>query len=564
MSTVLEIDKNQRALISVGFRILLTFYSIFLLVYKTTTLEWYYCIAVFILYWTFYILLYTKDKFLSILRLFNDYIFITLILWKLPDFDVYSWALLFAPILNCQNHSGEKRSILLYVIPIGILSFLLKAFNWTYAFPFLLFLIINSFERTRTKYFRFHEKLYAIIDSFFLDDSEVNKPYKIYEGAIALFNSNAIFPIRIKGIYCFVINKNRTNILNGSSFVWKFEISDLKEFIGELQNSEKESIFHFNKKISINNDTIENNLVISIHIEDSYYSFFLIPTKTNIYLKLSFPLLVDKLIEPFFFRLTKVLHTDYKQKQFRMSSLIEMEQKYIYVSNAVNSMHFIRNKLGPMKNYLAMVHDFESSTDPIKRAKIEPHLKKERQKLSSSLNEILDKASLILSKSDNPFNVSILKEYGTQQFFADIRRIWSYYFNEEYFDLNWDIHGMKPRTMVKYNNVGFELVLANWISNMNKYNSGVYGIVLNETEMNFEICFYNSFEKKSKREVENLVKAYNTSDKNEITKRSTHGLIEIKEFLTQMAIESNMSLEEDRILFKLYFIKYFTDEDTNI
>lgn len=143
MSTVLEIDKHQRRIISIGFRVVLSVYAIFLLFFKTTTLQWYYYLGIFIVYLVFYSLLYTKDKYLSILRLLNDYAFITLILWKLPDFDIYSWTLLFAPILNCQNHSGEKRSILLYIIPIGIIAFILQKFTWIYCIPFLLFLIIN-------------------------------------------------------------------------------------------------------------------------------------------------------------------------------------------------------------------------------------------------------------------------------------------------------------------------------------------------------------------------------------------------------------------------------------
>ena len=192
MSTILAIDKSQRKLISIIFRILLIGYSIFILLHAGTEFSWYINLATFLLYGFLYGFFYKRDKLFSLLRLVNDYAFITFILIQSKNIDIFSFALVFAPILNTHNHSGDRKSILLYILPLVSLYLATSEFKLLYIIPFVLFYFINSFDSLRSNYFKFQQRLDSVIDNFFIDDNLYNRPYKIYENVIPIFNESGI------------------------------------------------------------------------------------------------------------------------------------------------------------------------------------------------------------------------------------------------------------------------------------------------------------------------------------------------------------------------------------
>lgn len=558
MSTILEIDKYQRKIISVFFRLLIISYSIFLLLYCNSLFKWYVNLGSFLLYLIIYLLLYRRDKWISILRLINDYVFITFILLQLKENNIYSFTLLFAPILNTHNHSGDKKSILLYIFPILSLYIIDKDFEFWYSIPFLLFLLINSFDNLRSKYFKFQQKLNSVIDDFFISESLYNRPYKIYEKAIVIFNASNTLPKDVSKIICLKVENNKFTIVNGSCFIWNFDIIDKKGFFEKTKN--KNTLF--NIELYIDSKPIRNNLVIVCPVNSHLYCFILLSENLSNFNQFPYSLFIPKLLSPFFHRLSKVLDADLNQKRNELIKLTELEEKINYVTNSVNSMHFIRNKLGPVKSYLAMVEDYNRTVDILKKQKIEPYLVKERQKLNTSIIQILERADYILTKSNNPFNVYKVEVFGIQQLFSEIRRIWNYYFDIDNFNINWIVQKDRIKFDVKYNQIGIELVLTNWISNMRKYNSGEYGIEFNETDDYYNVTFYNTLDCSAINSTK-FIDEFNNSDKAEITRRNSRGLLEVKDFLTQMNISVNMYPKDNIIYFSLDFQKYLYHESTN-
>ncbi len=559
MSTILEIDKFQRKIISIFFRFIIISYSIFLLNYYEAKYLWYINSGAIVLYLIIYFLLYTKDKWVSILRLINDYVFITFILLQLNDFNIFSFALLFAPILNTHNHSGDRKSILLYIIPLISLFIVLPKFEFWLIIPFFFFLIINSFDNLRSKYFRFQQKLNSVIDDFFINENLYNRPYKIYENAIPIFNNSKTLPKKVSKIICLKVADGRFIIVNGSSFIWQFDILNKEEFFKKIENSN----ILFNIELVIDGILIKNNLISIYPINSHFYCYIIISENHESFQQIPFSLFIQKLISPFFHRLSKVFDADLKQKKNELTKLTELEEKINYVTNSVNSMHFIRNKLGPVKSYLAMVEDYNRTSDKEKQKKIEPYLVKERQKLNASIIQILERADYILTKSNNPFNVYQIELYGIQQLFSEIRRVWNYFFDIEPFKINWNVQKDRIKYDVKYNFIGIELVLSNWISNMYKYNNGDFGVEFNETDEFYNITFYNSIDISDSNSTK-FITEYTTSDRVEITRRNSNGLLEVKDFLSQMKITDKMYSKEDKIYFSLDFKKYLYHESSNI
>ncbi len=557
MSTILKIDKYQRKIISVFFRFIIIGYSLFLLLYYNPKLKWYFNLVAFILYFVIYLVLRKRDKLISLLRLLNDYIFISFILYQTQKVEIYSFALLFAPILNTHNHSGNKKSLLLYVFPILSLFIVTGKFDFWYSIPFLLFLLINTFDSLRAKYFRFQHKLNSVIDDFFISEELINRPYKIYEKAIPIINESNNLGHNISNIICLRVEGGKFFVVNGSSFIWDFDIINKKSFFEDINH--KKTLF--NVKLSIDNKKIDKNIVIVCAVNSRPFCFILLAQNFENFNQFPYSLFISKLLTPFFYRLSKVLDADLRQKKNELIKLKELEDKINYVRNSVNSMHFIRNKLGPVKSYLAMVEDYNKTSDIDKKNKIEPFLKKERQKLNTSIKQILDRAEYILTKSNNPFNVYKTESRGIQQLFADIRKIWNYYFDTDNFDIEWIIDENRVKYDIKYNLIGIELVLTNWISNMSKYNKGEYGIKFEEDDCYYRVIFYNNIDISSN--ATKFVNEFNTSDRSEITRRNSQGLIEIKDFIGQMNILEKMYIDNDIVYFSLSFKKYLYNESTN-
>lgn len=109
MPTLLYIEKRQRLTISILFRILILLYSFFILYISKQPFSWYINVGIYLVYISIFAFSFGKDKIFSYLRLFNDYLFIYGILYQYGILDLVSFSLLFAPILNSQNHSGEKN-----------------------------------------------------------------------------------------------------------------------------------------------------------------------------------------------------------------------------------------------------------------------------------------------------------------------------------------------------------------------------------------------------------------------------------------------------------------------
>lgn len=560
MSTIQEIDKFNRKIISILFRMLIVGYSIFLLIYFDPEFNWWVNVGIIAVYGLIYVLFYARDGWLSTIRLINDYIFIGVILFQLDKLDIYGYALLLAPILNTHNHSGDRKSMLLYIIPLVIYLFVTDDLSIWIIFPFFLFLAINSFDHLRSKYFIFQQKLSSAIDDFFVNDYAIRRPHEIYKKIIPILNNNKILRKEIEHILCFKIEKKTYSIVNGSTFIWNFEILD-KEIINKEIKNKSEILF--NIRLNVDGKVIENNVVIICQVNSHKYCFVLF-SKNNLSLdRLPYSFFISKILIPSFSRLALVLDAGLTQKKIELENLNRLEEKMTYVTNSVNSMHFIRNKLGPLKSYLAMVEDFNDTDDLDKKERIEPYLRKEREKLKTSFFLILEKADYILKKSNNPFNVYETSIFSVRKLFSEIRRIWGYYFLEEVFDINWTVPRDGTKGYVRYNTTGLELVLSNWINNMQKYNNGKFGVRFIQSDKYYTVIFYNAFDNK-KKNATLFVEEFNATERSEIIRRDSHGLLEIKDFLSQMQIPVKLSHLEGVVSLSLEFKKINDEKSINI
>lgn len=544
-----ESSRSQKEVISVLYRLILICYSIFLLVVYDFHIPLIYTILYFFVFATIFYSLFGKGKLFSLIRLINDYFFIGLTIWSINVLDIYTYSLIFLPILNSQNHTGNRKSFLLYLLPLALIFFIKQKFEFLIGVIFLAFYIINSFEKIKNKYQLFYNELNSVLDNFLVQENALDKIHNIYELIIPIFNKYSFFTKDIEDIICFQISQNKINVVNGSKFIYEIDFSS-----NDLILKNQKSIL-YNIELVLNGETVQENILLIIKENLIDYVYLIIP-KSNTNLVLARNSFFYRLLFPFFMRMSHIFNFKDIQKIDQRKNFYNIAKKVTYVNNAINSMHFTRNKLSPLKNYLSMIDDYEKSKSEERKDMIEPFLKDERRKLKTSLNLILNRADIILEKSNNPFNVLESKEYSLITVLVKIREQSSFYLNSLHFDFNFKNFDLESEEKVKINETGIDLVLSNWFSNVSKYKAdNTYGVTVDQDKDSFILTFFNSLTIWNAKNIPDFVVDFNSDDRMAILKRNTHGLVEIKDFLEQMGLEGKMKVKEEILFFEIRFLK---------
>lgn len=548
-STLLSIDKRARLIISVLYRVLILSYGSFVALHQKRDVQVPELIFICILYLICFKLTFGKDGVRSWIRLICDYSFIFYIIWKLPVDNFFVSALLFLPILNSSNHSSSRGSWLLYIIPA---SFLIYYYNFSLyiIFPFFVFSIVNAFGLLRHKYISLNDHLNTLVDKFLISPESIEKPYKIYERVIEVFNKSSLVLFDVGEIMCFKIKNENITLVNASFFIWTFTVED--ELIEKIKSSRKGSDSKFHSDVIINSKQYEKNFFLSVKVGDSIYCYVILPKKDNFVFSNQLVPFFEELVSPFFFRISKIFEAYSERKRLEIEAIVQMERKVSYVQNAKSAMHFIRNKLGPLSNYLAMVADYESETDTTDKKSLKAIIINERNKLSSSVDEILKRAHYVLDRSNNPFLVNELAEYNIKKLYSETKRVWETYFPVFLPRLNWDVFA--DNYVVKFNAIGLDFVLVNWINNMKKYGGEKQTISLDEDQQYIKLNFANSIT--DLLGAQDVVYVFNADDRIEILQRKTHGIVEIIDFLNQMNIEYSSHIDDDGLHLILKFKKH--------
>lgn len=557
MSTLLRIDQRFRHVFSIIYRIILVCFSLIIFLNYNTIFNFYQYILLISIYLLLYGLCYKKNGLISIIRLLIDYSFIFILTYGISKNDFLIASLVFLPFLNSNNHSGNKKSILLYLIPLlYFYCFDKEFFTLKVIIVFICFYVINLFGRVRNAYFNFTENLNSCIDDFFLDENSLKRPHRIYKKAIEILNTSKLITFKTEKILCFKIYKDNITLINGSEFIWNYNIDEQIAKI-ELINKVRNNKTINNIEFEIDGISYIKNICFKCRIDKSTYLFAIISKKDS-KADISFTPFFNEIVTPFFTRLSKVFETFINQKNIELLNINQMENKIAYVNNAINSMHFMRNKLGPIRNYLDMVNDYNSiifeKEEKNKKLELKKIIESERNKLSVSLDNILERANIILEKANNPFNVNKVDKHSVLKLYVELKRIWELFFDDIRPLVELEINKELEYKNLEFNTLGLELVLCNWISNIKKYNSGIYSVKLYQDEKYVIITFTNSVI--NKIETLEIVKLFNSDDRIEISKRNSHGLIEIKDFLNQMNVQSDMTLENDLITLNLKFLKF--------
>lgn len=557
------IDLVQRRINSVLFRLMICIYSVLIVLFNQNILaDWNYWVLITI-YFVIYLILLKRPIF----RLTNDFIFIGIILLgKDPNHPV-NFVFFMLPIVNSINFSGHKKSVLLYIYTLAVYFGLICYYkdshnelynksNLYYLIPIGILWIINAYTTLRVKIRNFRESLNDVVDGFYLKKEFIKRPHKIYDEIIKAIH-NSLNDELIENLFCFVPSKENDSklfVINGSAFLWKFEFTNAD--ISKRLREKKELI---NEPIIIEGTKKNYNLLLYSKVEDQEY-FFVFITKKIVppyYVLIGF----FRTLEPAFTKIAKVLLSEKKLIEIRNEEIQRLAESSLYVNRANKTMHFVRNRLNPLSNLLKMLDNLKSVPNQ-KMDAFDNLLHNEIERTKIDLRGIVERANDMLEKGNNPFVFTSLSAVSLQRIYTIEKRIFSSYFPNQEIEINVTPNGNKK--FVYINEEGFELFLSDWLNNMKKYKRTFAHCTFSNVDDNLILCFRNDHNLNNE-DLRKLVEDLSSNDRNEIMRRTTHGLLTIKTTLEEMKVPMvvqaiNNNTEVELIL----TLKTFENENSNL
>ena len=399
---------------------------------------------------------------------------------------------------------------------------------------------INSYTSLRYKIRLFRDELNDTVDSFYIEKEYLKRPHKIYDLLITVINKNIKSDL-IEDIFCFSLNENTKkslSLVNGSRFIWEYKL-DGNELIKKI---EQKKDLH-NQEITIEKEFKGNNIVIYSKVEEHEYFFFI--TTSN---PIPFYYLIIgtfRTLQPAFIKISNVLVAEKKIQELKSEEISKLSKRSQYVNRANKTMHFMRNRLGPFSNLITQLDGFEKVTED-KRKQFKTLIFKEKDRAKVELKNITARANDMLEKSTNPFAYNKTTQISIERIFTIFKRNVSIFFPD--ISINISVEFMEKKRFVNINEEGFEMFLSDWLNNIYKYkiNRVYFDFIFNEELLT--INFKNDH-KLTNVDINKMITDLTSNDRNEIMKRTTHGLFLIKSTLEEMNIKFEVNHNEtERLL----------------
>ena len=526
---------------SIYFRLLCVLYALIVSFLTINPFFQSWCYALFVsLYFIAYVKLRKKD---ARLRLINDYLLIVLITYGQPVDSLAIIVFLLLPLFNAVNFSGHKKNsyvlftcfILAYcilLIPHQKLSFI---HILTSLIAFIALFFIDYYSSIRWKLNILSQKISDRIDDSF---SAMENPHLIYSKVISDINEFLGYNT-VENIFCFMLDKNnKFQIINSSVFIFDF-LLDTNEVKEEL--SENEIMFNIQFKYdeisSIYNVAYPINLV-GKGANSTYLFIITLNMELSWHYKLTGFFF---LIEPFFQRLAKIILIDKQLKDANRETLKKIRDKATFVDQAVNTMHFIRNRLTPYKTLIELL-DAKNKSTKVMEIEIDKMITKQTKRAKIELNEIIKKANYLLEKNNNPFLCMDSSYFSFIHFYLQVKRIWVESFDEYSFVTTLiNIDSIENYNI--YSNFEFlDILISDWITNMYKYKNEYINCAIQvenqEENTVMNLIFKNDYFC-SEQNVKELIDDLNNNDRQQILRRTTRGIYSMKEIMQKLDITHN-------------------------
>lgn len=469
---------------SVLFRILLLVYSIVIVIRSQGLIDspWFYAVAVVY----FFVYLFIKKQEWSLVRLFVDFIFINLTLWGRDVYNPICFLFVLLPMINAVNFSGKhSRSFLLMALMTATFIINMGKFESWICLPLLSIWLIFFVALQKHKQWDLIHDITTHVDSYFVNASEIEKPHVIYKGIIKDLNKYLMLP-KSKGISrisAYRLDGYTLWLINSSSFLWERRI---------MLDEKDLELLKAGKMINKMNDVFTDIFMLISGTDVDYVFCCEMYSDSK---SLFVPLWMPQALKISFSKMALLLNAEYRIQKMRDEKFDEIKDNVLYVNKAVRIMHFIRNRLTPVKN-LVTYQTKASEMAPEIRKLMDERISKEAKQADSDLTEILTTADYLLDKSNNPFVQPEIKESHFSKIFIVASEIVQRLLDgvvEADESLLQLMHENKD-LVVSTNLIETKIMLADWINNMRKYKHDYYSISASHCNDILTVHFENNYE----------------------------------------------------------------------
>ncbi|WP_204356559.1 hypothetical protein [Arcticibacterium luteifluviistationis] len=354
----------------------------------------------------------------------------------------------------------------------------------------------------------------------------------------------------VNKIFCFSIRENDFILVNSSSFVLQYNLQD-SNLRKKIENN------NFVPEVSLEIDGIFLERAYGVSIKSNNNNYFFV-FDIDIENPLIFGILKAHLFEylkPLLYKIAGYLNVTNEIGQIKKLTSEEYSKSSTYINETAFAMHFVRNKLNPLKNYFEVVKDLRdpknTASQRVKWSKIEIS---ERENAIRSLDSILTKTNKILDSTNNPFSITVITNISIKMLIALIRTSWLTQFNSD--SINYFINPNDLDKTTNYNDYGLDILLTDITANAKKYSSSKSEIHFKSNDDFFLVEFRNDIVYDKDRtkidELKLLIQNFN-SERILENKQKTHGLTTIKNFANQMGIINSIEIDKKTFILCLKF-----------
>lgn len=568
--SLFNFDLVSKILISLVFRLIIVLFAIYILISQSNQNFFSHYVYVIIIVAYMYIYIKTLENQKSNLRLINDFFFIGLVLLGKDLTIISNLAFVFLPFFNAPNHTQKNRNVLFLSGITCITLFFLTFFNnlesFTYEYIDILvslsiITLIIYFEQKRSFFFNKLLEVFELIDEKVTPSNKITNIHEVLKKTIDIYNNDILKNIFnsntiLKSIICINIT-SYINIRTGTLFVKKVNLDDSD--IKKLKNADNYAVIE-NIEIKYDDETSKETIVIKIMQNRKSFYFILVFNDTKNLKNIFLRYLVTDFFLPIF---KKTVHRMIYESKIRSTSrkqLSKLVNNLDYVTTTNNSLHYLRNKFGPIQTYFDLLNKYDVIENEGQKSGLNKLIERERSNAERAIIEIQNRANYILDKSNNPFEVKNLQDMKTKHVWMIVIDSWKFIFKND----NEVVTNISDEDLNQYtysiNSMLFDILITDIIINMKKYSYGSCTMnisLINETK-DLLIIFKNQLDSEDKDKMamfRKLVKHFNDDNRYEINRSSTHGFSQIKEMSHRLNMDVHMDISSNELTTTLLILR---------
>ncbi|MEQ9100799.1 MAG: hypothetical protein RIF36_22185 [Imperialibacter sp.] len=496
-----------------------------------------------------------KNEVLAYLRLFLDFVFIFIVVLDKDVSNVIVFVLIILPVINNPNFSGRRASPFKVVL-LSFLTILFELYrtvessnllhevlNFTLVIVIIGLIII--FENLRYRIVNLIFNLSSLIDKFYISSNSFENTDNSIREILKTLNKSRLLSFSVSRLSCFRVDNDRGLLFEcGSSFLVSFTVNSFDDLMIQLQDSN----VCRNGKMSFNGEIVGENILFLIEATSQKYLF--VVEYSGLYLSS----LYETILEIIFMKFTKLLDLKYELAMVKRDYLESVKNKVEFVEEAQMAMHFIKNKLGPLRNFMEILGDYLVSPTAEKKVIFE----QERAKIGYFFKLSIDKASNFQNGVSGPFNREYGSEVGCSKLIEILRAGWFHYFNGGNLSVQVSHEEIK-NYKVFLNEDGLDFLFTNWISNMSKYKFN-YSSASLEDDGNFvKLSFVNDYAPQNHQTLIHFIDNLTAKNLAEISNRklNSRGWKDLRYLLSSMELSYDIGIQDRKISFELKFPKIY-------